>query len=214
MNECLMPSLVVGVLMVALQACGPDPVPTRQPGLTPEEAAKLPAAAPTPEPVAPPAAPPAFQDLPSSLAPAKPKSTTGSDTVAAVGADGQPASPDAKPADEKAKRDLGGELRTALGQPTDCLDLQKVVDDGGKILVRVAAYVGPSGRITRATVTAPGQALQALSCIERRTVAIKMKDPVEDAPRLVETELSFQIARNQAAPPTAPPPAPAAPPSY
>ncbi len=219
MRARLRSSIAVGVLLLhALPACGSDDEAPRTPGLSAEDQAKLPAPpAPAATEPAPARQTPTFNDFPSAVEPSAPPGQGGQ--PATLGTDRQnPSAPSAvapAPAElVKNKRDLSAELRSLLGQPTDCLDLQKVVDDGGKITVRVSVYVGPSGRITRATINAPGQPGQALSCIERRAVALKMQEPIDDAPRLVEAELSFEIARNQAAPPTAPPPEPSSAPRY
>lgn len=196
---------------LSLGACSSEPnfEYKKTPGLSPEEIARLPKA-PPPEPEAPkPPTPPTFQSSIGLKRPQQPGPKPAGTEV-----DQSAANPDAtEKTEEKPERKLDEELKAALGQPTDCLDLQKVVDGGGKLKVRVGAYVGPSGRITRASVSAPGQPSSTVSCIERRAVTIKMNDPIEDAPRLVETELSFEVARAQA-PAPAPTPAPAPAPSY
>jgi len=206
-------TLAFGLVALTVAACQSEPGIAHRttPGLSADEVARLPQA-PPPTPEAKRDTPPPFGARPSSIGLKRP--TLPGQKPAGTEADQSAAKPEqgTKPED-KPERKLDEELKAALGQPTDCLDLQKIVDGGGKLVVRVGAYVGPSGRITRASVSAPGQPSSTLACIERRAVAIKMRDPIEDAPRLVQTELSFEVARAQAPAPI-PAPQPPSPPTY
>lgn len=195
-------------------ACESKPEGRSYPGLTPEESAALPREALRPAPAEDtpstdnkldpendPLAPeqPGPPDPGSLMAPGAPQGSTG----AAGGTTGGEA--------EKEKRDLSAELKAALGEPIDCLDLSKLPPTGGKISVQVGAYVGPSGRISRASVSASGQPSSTLACVEKRALAIKMQDPIDNAPLLVNASIEFEITRapTPAAPaPTPPPPAP------
>jgi hypothetical protein len=97
--------------------------------------------------------------------------------------------------EEEKKRDLSAELRDALGRPTSCLDLAKAAEAGGKLSIRVSAYVAPSGRITRASVSAQGQPDESLRCIEKQALAVRMQEPIEDAPRRVDATIEFEVLR-------------------
>lgn len=194
--------------------CESKPEGRSYPGLSPEESAALPRAPlrpapsedtqptdnaldPENDPLAP--AQPGPPDPGSLMAPGGPSGSTG----AAGGSTGGDS--------EKEKRDLSAELKAALGEPIDCLDLSKLPPTGGTITLQVGAYVGPSGRISRASVSAAGQPSSTVACVEKRTLAIKMRDPIDDAPLLVNTTIEFELARapTPAAPaPTPPPPAP------
>ncbi len=204
------------LVMVGLASsfgCESAPETRSYPGLSSEEVARLPQPAVRPptddtrpaaeEPPSPQNDPfatpePAVPDPGSLMAPSAPGATA----QAAGATGGEP---------EKKKRDLSAELKAALGEPIDCLDLSQLPPTGGKITIQVGAYVGPSGRISRASVSASGQPPSTLACVEKRALAIKMQDPIDDAPVLVNARVDFDITRapTKAAPaPTPPPPAP------
>jgi hypothetical protein len=93
------------------------------------------------------------------------------------------------------KRDLAAELKALIGQPTSCLDLDKVANGGGSVTIRVTASVAPSGRINRATVSATGQASEALRCIERLVLNGSLEGPIENAPLSVSAENVVEAVR-------------------
>jgi hypothetical protein len=164
---------------------------SRPRGLTASEAPPLPPAN-TPAPVTAPAAPPPPRSLPSPFAASRPD----------PGALTNPLPERAKPPEEagaaveQPKRDLAVELAQLVGQPLSCVDFSAIVAGGGKLAITVSAQVVPSGRITRAEVTAPGQPAKALRCIEQLVTSGSFQSPVPDAPRKVTTNVTMQVVAN------------------
>lgn len=113
--------------------------------------------------------------------------------------------PQAERTVEQEERDLSAELAKLVGQPVQCLDLDKVAGSGGKIEIRVRAMVAPSGRITRASATAPGQAREATKCIESRVTAGSLRGPIQDAPRSVSSETEIEVVRAESQTVSTPP---------
>jgi hypothetical protein len=121
----------------------------------------------------------------------------------------------AKPAEEPAagepakdERNLGQEV-AELARRSGCLDLAAAAQQpGGKLKVSVSAYLMPSGRITRATVSASGQPSSALRCAEQRVVQAGLTGPFEKA-ESVSGETTIEVVAATAAPAQAAAPAPA-----
>jgi hypothetical protein len=176
-------------LALSLAACSSREQPSRPRGLTPEEVpapSATPPTSPPPERVQPPPS-----ALPSPFAQRAPDPGALMNRDATVGsASGEvtDAAVDAGP-----PRDLGAELAARIGQPVQCVDMAAIVAGGGKLSITARAQVMPSGRITRATVTAPGQPAQATTCIERLVTAASLASPVPDAPREVSTTVVMQV---------------------
>lgn len=183
-----------GVVVVAALALGcskREEVPTRPRGLTPAEA-PAPAASTIAEEDDTPAsasAPPA-RSLPNPFAGAsdpgaliEPKAESSADAGGEAGA-------------SESKRDLPAELAQLVGQPLSCVDFAAIVEGGGKLDISVSAQVVPSGRITRAEVSAPGQPPKALRCIEQLVTAGSLQAPVPEAPRAVRTTVTMQVVAN------------------
>lgn len=105
-----------------------------------------------------------------------------------------------------AARDLGEELRVALGAPDGCLDLETVAAAHGSMRIGVSTSVLPSGRILRATVT--GLPAEAARCLESRALGVSLATPIDGAPRNVSTTLVFGSSVTRTPPPPAPPPPP------
>lgn len=188
----MMRQLALSALVVGMAAgCEREP-PSRPQGLTPAEVQ----AAPRPYANAPPAPPPSAPPPPSSLP--SPFATGTPDPGALVNRGAAPDVPDAgPPAAEVSKRDLGVELAQLVGQPLSCVDFAAIVAGGGKLAITVHAQVVPSGRITRADVSAPGQSETALRCIEKLVTAASLQGPVPGAPRKVTTTVTMQVVANQ-----------------
>jgi hypothetical protein len=108
---------------------------------------------------------------------------------------GMPAAPQraSGPADTGAQRDLPAELTALLGQPASCLELASVASAGGRVTISLVAYAVPSGRITRATATAPGQPATALRCLEQRAMAVSLRGPVPGAPLQVTATIPIEV---------------------
>ena len=180
----------VAVLSCALAACNSrsEEAPRRQQGLAPSEVPPpAPPRATTPAPT--PSAPPP-SSLPSPFAQAAPNPGALARTEDASPADAAAAAArDAEP-----ERDLGQELAAVLGQPIRCLDVPAVVAGGGKLTITATAQVMPSGRITRASASAPGQPAEALRCIEGIVTAGRLQGSVPGAPRQVAASVTIQAA--------------------
>jgi hypothetical protein len=119
-----------------------------------------------------------------------------------------------------AERDLGAELRAALGSPAGCIRSDTMLRAGGRLDVHVTATVGPSGRVTRATAHAESLSTDERACLERRAGAVVLRGPVEGAPRAVTTTLAVTYRETPPPPPRDAPPPPiplppgARPPAY
>lgn len=97
-------------------------------------------------------------------------------------------------------RDLGAELRAAIGTPSRCLDLDTARSLGGALRVSVRAYVSTTGRVTRAEVS--GGAPEAVrACVAGIAESVSLAGPIEDAPRTVGTELVFDVRADAPPPP-------------
>jgi hypothetical protein len=91
-------------------------------------------------------------------------------------------------------RDLDAELSNALSTVSNCVDVvQAAARPDGRLTISVNAYVQGSGRVSRATVTAPGQPASALSCIEKLVLAVTLQAPVPSAPVQVKGTTQLQI---------------------
>jgi hypothetical protein len=113
-----------------------------------------------------------------------------------------------QPEEEQPKRDLGNELAEAARR-SGCLDMSAAAKQpGGKLRITATAYVMPSGRITRATVSAPGQPAAALRCAEARLTATGLPGPFEKAESIRGETTIEVVAAVAPAPATAAAPAP------
>lgn len=174
-------------LIVGLAGCGssgpPGPAPDREgtAGITPGERLSGPrdphttwARVPEPEPTVLPELPPA------------------PDIVVE-----QPVEPpplEAEPEPAAPPRDLGDELRQAIGGIEGCLDAQTAAGLGGALSVSVSATALPSGRLQRASVSASALPQAARDCIRGRVEAASLATPIDGAPRTVSTTLRFEVS--------------------
>jgi hypothetical protein len=111
------------------------------------------------------------------------------------------------PAGAGGNRDLAAELSSALNQVTDCVaPAEAAKQPSGRLVVNVSAYVLGTGSISRATVDAPGQPADALACLQRRVMAIKLAEPVPDAPTNVRGSTTVEIKAVGPKPTAATPP--------
>jgi hypothetical protein len=91
-------------------------------------------------------------------------------------------------------RDLSGELSSALAPASNCVDVgQAAAQPEGRLTISVSAYLQGSGRVSRATVTAPGQPPAALSCIEKLVLGLSLRAPIPDAPVQVSGTTQLQV---------------------
>ncbi len=92
------------------------------------------------------------------------------------------------------QRDLSSELSAALAPASNCIDVaQAAAQPEGRLTISVSAYVQGSGRVSRATVTAPGQPAGALSCIEKLALGLSLRAPVPNAPVQVSGTTQLQV---------------------
>jgi hypothetical protein len=184
------------VLLAVLAACGKEPPPPER-GIPLAERREPKPRAPEPSEVAEPTA----ERAPSKLK--SPFELGPGDLMAP-----QAAPPPAEPAPEEKPRDLGQELAEAASR-SGCFDVAAAArQPGGRLAISASGYVMPSGRITRATVSAPGQPSSALRCAEQKLVQSGLRGPLEKAESIQgQTTLEVMAAANQPpAQPAAPPP--------
>lgn len=104
------------------------------------------------------------------------------------------------------ERDLSSELARLIPAPGECLDLA-LASAGGKVAISVTAMVMPSGRLSRASVSVPGQPAESLKCIERRVLQGALSPDVPKAPVQVQANLALEVvAQRQPASAVAQPP--------
>lgn len=87
-------------------------------------------------------------------------------------------------------RDLGVELRAAVGVPTDCLvDFTRATPT--TIRVSVTAVVRPSGAIIQPTASGTGLSRQAEQCVARRVDAVVLTPLEDDVSQRVSTVIEI-----------------------
>ena len=82
-------------------------------------------------------------------------------------------------------RDLSAELRTAFGQPSGCGSLG---ERNGELRIGLSVMVTETGVVTRGRVSGPVPA-ETLACLNRRLEHVRLRGPIEGAPRSVSAEL-------------------------
>lgn len=194
--------VLLAVCVLGTASCGKDEPPTtRRPGLFDSNGNPINNARPSAPPRPVPAEPDPFREeyRPPPPAPAEPRA----DPVDA-----------AAPEDAAPRRDLRAELSSALSRVASCVDLaQAAAQRDGRLVISVSAVVLGTGRISRATVTAPGQPSGSLTCIQDMTVGMTLPPGVPGAPLTVigTTELTVKPARAQPGDAAIPSPIPIAP---
>lgn len=184
----------LAALLLSLGACRKEPPPDPGPPGMVDSTGKPIVAAPVeaPRPAEPPPEPPTVYDFerqaptdPGALSAKLPPSGLAPGTAlgALSAADaGAPA------------RDLGAELSAALAPVTNCVDAaQAAAQPDGRLTISVSAYVQASGRVSRATVTAPGQPQSALDCVQKQVLALSLRSPIPDAPTQVTASTQLQV---------------------
>lgn len=107
---------------------------------------------------------------------------------------GTGASAPAQAATPAPARDLGADLSNALAPLSSCVDVvQGAAQPEGRLTISVTAYVLGSGRVSRATVTAPGQPASALSCMQDKVMALNLTGPIPNAPTQIKGSTQLQI---------------------
>jgi len=90
-------------------------------------------------------------------------------------------------------RDYGAELRAALGDPSGCLTARTGPDIPKQISIDVEAYVMATGNISRSYVRSPQLVAEELECIRRRLEPLRLRPPIDDAPRSVRATLTLAL---------------------
>lgn len=188
-------------------ACKREEQPVPPPGLLDSEGRPIVAApAPKPPPAAPAAEPPTVYDF---ERPAPPPAPT---TAQNLGLRPSATAGGGVEVAGTGSRNLSVELSTALNQVTDCVDAaQAAKQPNGRLVVSVSASVMGTGSISRATLDAPGQPPEALACLQRRVLAIKLAEPVPGAPISVKASAEVEIKAVGPKPTASTPPAPTPP---
>lgn|GEM_PF-3286241 len=100
-----------------------------------------------------------------------------------------PAAAEAAPA----ARDFEAELRSAYVPPLSCFTYERAAELGASLRMRVSVTLMPSGRVTRAGVSASGLTPAEIDCLEQAAMSVALAAPVEGAPRTVSTSIEFAI---------------------
>lgn len=107
------------------------------------------------------------------------------------------------PAEAK-KRDFAAELTAQLGSAVSCLAPRTEASTLRSVDVGIVANITPSGRVSRAEISA-GLSNDELACLRQRVESASLSPPFDEAPFRVSASLRFELAP--------PPKAPAAPPT-
>lgn len=100
--------------------------------------------------------------------------------------------------EEPEARDLTAELRESFRLPHDCFTYARVESFGTSLTVSVRVTVMPSGRVTRAAVTASALTPDEIACVERSAMDVPFRAPVDGAPRTVSATIEFEVATTPA----------------
>ena len=104
---------------------------------------------------------------------------------------------------EKEERDYSAELLAAVGTPVHCLKQRvKSPDVPSEIRIDINATVVEVGLVTRAYVRSSHLDDEELKCVEEHVSRLRMRGPIEEAPRSIST--TFVVELKPAAAPAAP----------
>jgi hypothetical protein len=110
-----------------------------------------------------------------------------------------PAEQIAKPAEEakaaeKEKRDFSAELLAAVGSPVQCLKPRTAGPDvPSQISIAIDATVVETGLVTRAYASSSQLDAEELKCVEQRLSTLRMRAPIEDAPRSIRATIELAL---------------------
>lgn len=90
-------------------------------------------------------------------------------------------------------RDLPGELSREFGTPTGCFPPAYLRTQPGALVVSLSARVRRDGEIASHRLTAPGAPEEVVDCLSKHAAGLRMISPVPEAPRRVETRITFQL---------------------
>lgn len=172
----------IGSSAMAL-GCQQEQRAPRPPGLVDQDGTRAPvpsgAGVPKPEGAA---TAPLFDDL-TPFAPGAPKSGPASASTAQVEA--------------HEPRDLAEELLALFPEPPECLDLGQLPAGLKQLVVTAEATIMPSGRVSRVSVSVPGQPAQTQRCIEAFIGRGMLKADVPNAPVSARASQSLEIAAQE-----------------
>ncbi|MBX3272144.1 MAG: hypothetical protein KF729_17900 [Sandaracinaceae bacterium] len=90
--------------------------------------------------------------------------------------------------------DYSDALRAAFGTPTDCISEGSRETVRGQFTVRVSVRATPTGRVTSASVNAPGLRAEDVACMTRRAEALRLPSPIEGAPRTITASIEYRAS--------------------
>lgn len=97
--------------------------------------------------------------------------------------------------DEAPPRDYPAELLAALGAPVDCLHPRSGADVPSELHVDVQVYLLETGFVSRAYARSPSLDAAETQCLTKRASSLRLRGPIEDAPRSVSTTLTLTLQR-------------------
>ena len=98
-----------------------------------------------------------------------------------------------EPQKEAEKRDYSAELKNAIGGPVDCLKPRGGPDSPAEIRVDLEAYFLETGAMSRGYARSSQLDEGELQCIRSRLESIRLRAPIDQAPRSVQTTLTFKL---------------------
>lgn len=89
-------------------------------------------------------------------------------------------------------RDLGAELRSLLGSPASCLTPRPYQPSLTTVTIQISAQVMQSGVLGRVEARSPSLTPEEQHCVERLVSPIRLRGPIEGAPRGIQTQVALQ----------------------
>jgi hypothetical protein len=103
---------------------------------------------------------------------------------------------EAAPAEKKKEeeRDYSGELRAAIGSPVDCLKPRAAGPDvPTQLSIVVDATVMETGLVTRSYASSSQLDAEELKCVEQRLATLRLRAPIEAAPRSIRATIELTL---------------------
>jgi hypothetical protein len=97
-----------------------------------------------------------------------------------------------QPKDPEQARDYAAELSGLLGSPASCLGPRAFEEALKPVNIEIAAQLMPSGAIGRVEVRAAALSPAELQCVQRLVAQLRLRGPIEAAPRGVQTRVTLQ----------------------
>jgi hypothetical protein len=93
------------------------------------------------------------------------------------------------------ERDYPAELLSAVGMPSACFKPRSGPNVPPEILVQLQAHVTEAGVITRAYASSAQLEEAELDCIRKRVGTLRLRAPVEAAPRSISATLELKLKK-------------------